>query len=78
MQHDTSADQPTSRAMSAATEYVTVCDKWGVSGDYHEFAFGPARDKEGNFYITLNVGFRCLICCATAWIRCVLPRPAPP
>ena len=40
-----------------ATEYVTVCDKWGVSGDYHEFAFGPARDKQGNFYVTLNVGF---------------------
>ncbi len=40
-----------------ADEYVTVCDKWGVSGDYHEFAFGPARDKEGNFYVTLNVGF---------------------
>ena len=28
-----------------------------MSGDYHEFAFGPARDKAGNFYITLNVGF---------------------
>jgi hypothetical protein len=41
----------------AASEYTTVCDKWGVSGDYHEFAFGPARDKEGNFFITLNVGF---------------------
>jgi hypothetical protein len=40
-----------------ATEFVTACDKWGVSGDYHEFAFGPARDKQGNFYITLNVGF---------------------
>jgi hypothetical protein len=40
-----------------ADEYHTVCDKWGVSGDYHEFAFGPARDKQGNFYITLNVGF---------------------
>jgi hypothetical protein len=40
-----------------ADEYITVCDKWGVSGDYHEFAFGPARDKQGNFYITLNVGF---------------------
>jgi hypothetical protein len=40
-----------------ADEYLTVCDKWGVSGDYHEFAFGPARDKEGNFYVTLNVGF---------------------
>ena len=30
-----------------ADEFVTVCDKWGVSGDYHEFAFGPARDKAG-------------------------------
>jgi len=40
-----------------AREFSTVCDRWGVSGDYHEFAFGPARDKDGNFYITLNVGF---------------------
>src|SRR6266852_2523201 len=40
-----------------ADEYVTVCDKFGVSGDYHEFAFGPARDKDGNFFLTLNVGF---------------------
>ncbi len=40
-----------------ADEFETICDKWGVSGDYHEFAFGPARDKNGNFFITLNVGF---------------------
>jgi glucose/arabinose dehydrogenase len=40
-----------------ADDYVPVCDKWGVSGDYHEFAYGPARDKQGNFYVTLNVGF---------------------
>ncbi len=40
-----------------ASEFTTVNDKWGVSGDYHEFAFGPARDKAGNFFITLNVGF---------------------
>ena len=40
-----------------ADAFATVCDKWGVSGDYHEFAFGPARDKDGNFFITLNVGF---------------------
>jgi hypothetical protein len=40
-----------------ADEYHTVCNKWGVSGDYHEFAFGPARDRQGNFYVTLNVGF---------------------
>jgi hypothetical protein len=40
-----------------ADQYITVCDKWGISGDYHEFAYGPARDKQGNFYVTLNVGF---------------------
>ena len=40
-----------------ADEFQTVCDKWGVSGDYHEFAFGPARDKAGDFFVTLNVGF---------------------
>jgi hypothetical protein len=40
-----------------ADEYFNVCDKFGVSGDYHEFAFGPARDKDGNFFLTLNVGF---------------------
>ncbi len=40
-----------------ADEYKTICDKWAVSGDYHEFAFGPARDKAGNFFVTLNVGF---------------------
>ncbi|MBX9622628.1 MAG: SMP-30/gluconolactonase/LRE family protein [Gemmataceae bacterium] len=40
-----------------ADEFTTVCDGWGVSGDYHEFAFGPARDKDGNFFVTLNVGF---------------------
>ena len=46
-----------SRDPDVADQYETVCDKWGVSGDYHEFAFGPARDKDGNFYVTLNVGF---------------------
>ena len=40
-----------------ADEFVTICDRWGVSGDYHEYAFGPVRDKDGNFYVTLNVGF---------------------
>ncbi len=40
-----------------ADDFTTICDRWGVSGDYHEFAFGPARDRDGNFFITLNVGF---------------------
>lgn len=46
-----------SKGTGVADGFETVCDKWGVSGDYHEFAFGPARDKAGNFFITLNVGF---------------------
>ena len=40
-----------------ADRYETVCDDWGVSGNYHEFAFGPKFDAEGNAWVTLNVGF---------------------
>ncbi len=40
-----------------ADEFITVNDKFGVSGDYHEYLFGPARDKDGNLFVTLNVGF---------------------
>ena len=40
-----------------ADMYETVCDDWGVSGNYHEFAFGPRFDDEGNAWVTLNVGF---------------------
>jgi hypothetical protein len=36
--------------------YETVCDEFGISGDYHEFGFGPVRDSEGNFYFNLNLG----------------------
>ena len=35
----------------------TICDDWGVSGNYHEFCFGLPRDDAGNLYITLNVAF---------------------
>jgi len=41
-----------------------VCDRietlsqgWGMSGNYHEFAFGLPRDAAGNFYLSCNVGF---------------------
>lgn len=40
-----------------ADEYLTVCDSFGISGDYHEYIYGPARDHEGNFFLTLNLGF---------------------
>ncbi len=41
----------------SADLYEAFCDDWGVSGNYHEFAFGPKFDREGNAWVTLNVGF---------------------
>lgn len=35
----------------------TVSQDWGMSGNYHEFAFGLPMDQEGNFYVSTNVGF---------------------
>lgn len=40
-----------------ADEFITINDQFGCSGDYHEYVFGPARDPQGNLFITLNVGF---------------------
>jgi glucose/arabinose dehydrogenase len=34
--------------------YETVADDWGLSGNYHEFLYGPVRDKDGNFYLSLG------------------------
>ena len=46
------------KGANKADSFSTFCDKWGVSRDYHEYAYGPARDpKTGDFYVTLNVGF---------------------
>jgi glucose/arabinose dehydrogenase len=36
----------------------TISDDWGVSGNYHEFAYGLPHDRDGNFFIALNVGFQ--------------------
>lgn len=33
--------------------FETVCDGWSISGDYHEYAFGSRRDKDGNVWIVL-------------------------
>lgn len=38
-----------------ADEYETVFDNFGMTGNYHEFSYGPARDEEGNLYIVLGV-----------------------
>src|SRR5690606_38138873 len=37
-----------------ADVYETVTDNFGMTGNYHEFNYGPVRDKEGNLYISLN------------------------
>lgn len=34
--------------------YETVTDEFGISGNYHEFNYGPVKDKNGNLFIGLN------------------------
>ncbi len=38
-----------------AEQYRTIADEWGLSRDYHEYAYGPVRDSKGNFYVMLNL-----------------------
>ncbi len=40
-----------------ADVFETVSDQWGVSGNYHEFGFGPKFDGQGRIWVSLNVGF---------------------
>lgn len=37
-----------------ADEYIAVASGWGVSGAYHEYAYGPVFDAAGNAFNTLN------------------------
>jgi hypothetical protein len=39
-----------------ADEYTTIAKGWGITGHYHEYAFGPKLDHDGNMWITLNIG----------------------
>lgn len=39
-----------------ADEYLTVAKGWGTTGNYHEYAFGPKLDGDGNMWLTLNIG----------------------
>ncbi len=39
-----------------ADEYLTIAGGWGVTGHYHEYAYGPVLDRQGNLWITLNIG----------------------
>ena len=38
-------------------EIETICDVWRVSGNYHEYLFGPRLGPDGNLWITTNKPF---------------------
>ena len=40
-------------------EYEAICNSWGVTSDFHEFAFGLVH-KDGYFYATLSMAMRLL------------------
>ncbi|MEZ5962540.1 MAG: hypothetical protein R3F56_01720 [Planctomycetota bacterium] len=44
-----------SDADGRADRYETVCAAWGVSGNYHEYAYGLVRAPDGSFFGTLNL-----------------------
>lgn len=39
----------------AADRFDVISDEFGMTGNYHEFAFGPVKDPEGNWVLALNV-----------------------
>ena len=39
----------------AADVFETVWDGFGMTGNYHEFAFGPVRSRDGKLYVALNL-----------------------
>ena len=45
------------KGVGVADKYVTVCSDFGFSGNYHEYAYGPVKDADGNFCGTLNLGY---------------------
>ncbi len=38
-----------------ANVYETVCDDWGINGDYHEYSFMSKFDKEGKLWVLLTL-----------------------
>ena len=36
-----------------ADNFETISDQWGISGDYHEYAFGSDFDRQGNLWVAL-------------------------
>lgn len=39
-----------------ADAYLSECDGWNVSGNYHAYAYGPQPDGKGQLWVTLGIG----------------------
>lgn len=50
-----------------ADAYLTECDGWNVSGNYHAYAYGPERDGKGDLWVSLNLGMGPLSNNAIGW-----------
>ena len=37
-----------------ADSFETICDSFGMTGNYHEFAFGPVAAADGGWFVALN------------------------
>src|SRR5690606_3379242 len=37
-----------------ADVYENINDDFGLTGNYHEFNYGPVKDRNGNFFLALN------------------------
>ena len=54
-------------ADGVADEYGCVAKGWGVTGNYHEYVYGPKIDHDGNFWLTLNASIGRPLNADTAW-----------
>ena len=36
-----------------ADRFDSICSKWGINGDYHEYAFGSEPDRNGDVWVVL-------------------------
>lgn len=39
----------------SADLYETVNDDFGITGNYHEFNYGPVKDRKGNIFVAFNL-----------------------
>src|SRR5471032_1733450 len=44
------------KGAGVADSYETICDAFGMTGNYHEFAFGPLPAPDGGWFVALNMG----------------------